>query len=735
MASISVPHHNVERRPTGELRALQAFQGTLRADVSAAFNQHTHLPPILQQCAEAVQRYFDATLVRIWLLNNHRTALELHASAGLAVTSEDTHRSLSIDPSSEWMHVLDPQPLVTTPESEVMIEQKWAQAEAITSCSRIPLSIEGKVVGVMVICARRPLMGDTFDLLVSVGDIIDQGLTRKRTEGRLQRAKEELEKQNARLEALYRVGQIINSTLQPEVILDQLTDEAMRVTRASHGQVLVVQKEAGCFERRSLRGFSEEESARARSRPLPLDQGVNGTAYTSKKVVRSDDVQTTPNYFPLIQSTRTELVIPIVREGQVLGNLDLQSPEVGAFADVDLNYLNALTTQVAIALTNARVFGVMEQAKRDWEATFNAMHDAVVLIDREGRVVHSNKSFLEVLEEAVADASGLSLDELLRGMTCGEEVCPLVKSRTSARPARCIHEYAGRIFDVQTIPIRSGERGSSAHGARLIYVMRDITERRRAEEELRALAVRLEQSNRELQDFASVASHDLQEPLRKIQAFGDRLKAKHGTFLNEEGRDYLDRMQNAAGRMQSLINDLLMYSRVTTKAQPFVLIDLTRVVREVLSDLEVRIEQAGGQVDLNDLPKVIADPVQMRQLFQNLIGNALKYHRPGHSPTVKVYAERVGGSERRTAADGTESWQIMVEDNGIGFDEKYLDRIFTPFQRLHSRSEYEGTGMGLAVCRKIVERHSGTITARSTVGEGTTFIVVLPSKQPEGGIG
>lgn len=264
----------------------------------------------------------------------------------------------------------------------------------------------------------------------------------------------------------------------------------------------------------------------------------------------------------------------------------------------------------------------------------------------------------------------------------------------------------------------------------------EIAERQRAEDELKAFTAQLERSNRELEEFAYVASHDLQEPLRKVQAFGDRLKANCAEALSERGRDYLERMQQAAARMQILINDLLTFSRVTTKAQPFMPVDLAQVTREVVVDLDVRIEQVGGRVDLDALPTIDADPLQMRQLLQNLIGNALKFHGPEAPPVVNVRSrclpERESGPDVNAAPP---KWcQILVADNGIGFDEKYLERIFAPFQRLHGRGVYEGTGIGLAVCRKIVERHGGSITAHSTPGQGATFIVTLPIAQPKGGL-
>ena len=186
--------------------------------------------------------------------------------------------------------------------------------------------------------------------------------------------------------------------------------------------------------------------------------------------------------------------------------------------------------------------------------------------------------------------------------------------------------------------------------------------------------------------------------------------------------------------MQVLITDLLSFSRVEIKGQPFVPTDLNVIAREVLADLETRIEQAGGQVQIDELPTIEADPMQMRQLLQNLISNSLKYFRVGVPPVVRVYGQELGPDSKDESALADKPGQLchlLVEDNGIGFEEKYLDRIFTVFQRLHQKGEYEGTGVGLAICRKIVNRHSGTITARSRLGEGSTFVVTLPVIQPK----
>jgi light-regulated signal transduction histidine kinase (bacteriophytochrome) len=278
-------------------------------------------------------------------------------------------------------------------------------------------------------------------------------------------------------------------------------------------------------------------------------------------------------------------------------------------------------------------------------------------------------------------------------------------------------------------------RDSGGKITRWLGTCTDIHERKRTEDHLRASTAKLLQSNRELEDFATVASHDLQEPLRKIQAFAACLREEQSDALNAEGRNYLDRIQNAANRMATLVSDLLEFSRVSSKGKPFLPVNLNEVIAGVVSDLEARLAQTGGRVEIENLPTVASDSVQMRQLLQNLIGNGLKFHRTDLAPVVRVSAEIVDTPDThgRTRPGGT--CRISVADNGIGFDEKYLDRIFTIFQRLHGRGEYEGTGIGLAVCRRIVERHGGTLTARSKPGQGATFIITLPIRQATGGPG
>lgn len=235
----------------------------------------------------------------------------------------------------------------------------------------------------------------------------------------------------------------------------------------------------------------------------------------------------------------------------------------------------------------------------------------------------------------------------------------------------------------------------------------------------------LETSNQQLQQFAYVASHDLQEPLRKIQNFSSMITQDFAQDLPEDARDYLTRMNAAATRMRNLITDLLTYSRVASREPDVSDVDLDTVLQDILSDLEVRLEETGGTVRADPLPMVRADDFHMRQLFLNLIGNALKFHRPGVPPVVRISVQP------GLSAQGRSGWRIRVEDNGIGFEQSYAERIFLPFQRLHRQNEYDGTGIGLAICRRIIDRYRWEIAVIGRPGNGAVFTITIPANPAE----
>ncbi len=406
---------------------------------------------------------------------------------------------------------------------------------------------------------------------------------------------------------------------------------------------------------------------------------------------------------------RTESLNRIRQRGFVLGGVLIGLLFVTLVAFVAMargEHLARRRAAEATRLSEER-FRLLLGAVRDY---------AIIMLDPKGNV----ESWIGAAERIF----GYTAAEI-----AGEHVSRFLPADLAADAELVSAEQKGR-FEEEALRIRkSGEtfwadvvvtaiRDDEGRLRGFAKVVRDITERKKLDDALRESRAQLAQSNRELQDFAMVASHDLQEPLRKVQMFGDKLRRRYADQLGDEGRDWLTRMMNAAARGQSLILGLLAFSRVTTRAQPKIRVDLGQTAREVVGDLEARILDVGGRVEIGPLPTVEADPLQMRQLLQNLIGNALKFRKPDEPPVVRVQAEGTNGLVH-----------LSVSDNGIGFDPKYVDRIFKLFQRLHERGTYEGSGMGLAICRKIVERHGGHITAHNEPGRGTTFLIDLPAQQ------
>ncbi len=230
------------------------------------------------------------------------------------------------------------------------------------------------------------------------------------------------------------------------------------------------------------------------------------------------------------------------------------------------------------------------------------------------------------------------------------------------------------------------------------------------------LRVELERSNQDLEDFAFIASHDLQEPLRKIHVFGDLLKQSSVKPLDPKSQKHMDRMLASTQRAQTYLNDLLSYSQIRSKSRPTTPVNLNELIQDIFLHFSLVINKTNAQVESDTLPTVIADQYMMRQLFQNLIGNALKFAKPGQSPKIKIYNH----------FNNNEFFEIIVQDEGIGFNTSYLNNMVKPFKKLHGKDQYEGGGMGLTICMKVVRVHGGRLTANSKPGEGSQFIIHLP---------
>ena len=354
----------------------------------------------------------------------------------------------------------------------------------------------------------------------------------------------------------------------------------------------------------------------------------------------------------------------------------------------------------------------------------DTVREPLLVLDAEFRVTHANRAFFHTFRVAPEDTIGEALFTLGNGQWDIAPLRALLHERLVAErelyDVDVDHVFPGIGRKIMQLNARFVSHGANVSG-QILLAIEDVTERRLAERRLAVQRRELERSNAALNEFAFVASHDLQEPLRKIVSFGERLGTSAGPLLEGNPRQYLDRMLDAAARMRTLIADLLSYSQIKTDAAAFAPTSLTMIAREVVADLETVIADTGGRIEVGTLPAIDADASQMRQLLQNLLSNAVKFRRPNVAPVIRLDAS--------ISRDGL--CTITVTDNGIGFKQEHDEKIFRMFERLHTRTQFQGSGMGLAICRKIVERHGGSIAVTSIVGQGTTFTVNLPIKQAE----
>ena len=448
--------------------------------------------------------------------------------------------------------------------------------------------------------ALRDELGNISSILSSGEDITE-----------IKRAEEMLWQRAAQLSLLNTIGNKIASVLDLDSLLDKATQLVQESFGYHHASIFIMDRDHSELVMRTKAGsFAHLYPPDHR---LKMGQGMVGWTGLHGETLLANNVDTEPRYvnlYPDILPTGSELSVPLRVAGEIVGVLDVQSPQRNAFDDNDVMVIETLADQIAIAIENARLYKELQQ---------------------------------------------------------------------------------------------------------------ELSERQRAENRLEHYAAELERSNRELEQFAYVASHDLQEPLRMVTSYLQLLERRYGDKLDENADEFIAYAVDGAARMRTLINDLLTYSRVSTHAKPFEPTNCSKVLSHALSNLRVAIEESQATITFDDLPTVDTDATQLTQVFQNLISNAIKFHKQDIPPCVHVSAE-----------PGKNEWRFSVRDNGIGIAPKHTERIFLIFQRLHTREEYPGTGIGLAVCKKIVERHGGRLWVTSEPGEGSTFYFTIRARKIEG---
>jgi PAS domain S-box-containing protein len=351
---------------------------------------------------------------------------------------------------------------------------------------------------------------------------------------------------------------------------------------------------------------------------------------------------------------------------------------------------------------------------------FDVAPDPILIIDRGGTIVRANKETERCFGYAPDELLGQKVEVLVPTRYRGNHVkyreeysrAPILRPMGTGRELFALRKDGSEFpVEISLSPMKAGDEPL------VIGIIRDITDRKQVERELKYINSELGRSNKELEEFAYIASHDLQEPLRSVAGACQLLKRRYSDKLDASAQEFIDFAVNGAKRMEELINDLLAYSRVSTKAKEPASTDLNKVMAEVLDNLKSAVDETKSVITVQKLPTIPVDQWQILQLFQNLIANSLKF-RGNEAPKIEIGATEEG-----------DKWHFTVKDNGIGIDPKYFDRIFVVFKRLHTRTEYPGTGIGLASCKKIVERHGGTIWAESTLGLGTTFHFTLAIRQ------
>jgi len=365
--------------------------------------------------------------------------------------------------------------------------------------------------------------------------------------------------------------------------------------------------------------------------------------------------------------------------------------------------------------------GALNEIEQQIKASFNQAAIGITHLSLKGMWLTCNEKFCQIIGYDQEELRKMSVFDIVHPDEVNNiqrTIDELLTSNSSyfSRETQYLRKDGLPVWVNVTISLVSSSSGEPLY---FILFVEDITKRREIEEMLQNLVKDLAEANQNLEDFTRTASHDLQEPLRKIISFADRLRSSIGDKLDDKEKEYFHRLENSSFRMKKLIEDLLRYSRVSSLPPEMESVDLKDLVSEVLLDLEVSIERSKGVVEVKHLPKIEADNTQMRQLFQNLISNALKFRNKNEPPKIEI----------DSMYNDNGYWKILIRDNGIGMKEEHIKRIFKPFERLHGSSEFPGTGMGLAICLKVVTRHHGKIMVKSSLGKGTLYIVELPEKQ------
>jgi len=538
-----------------------------------------------------------------------------------------------------------------------------------------------------------------------------------------------LQKQLEREQLVAEILDSIRSETDLDTILEKTINRLGQLTQADRCAVWLFDAEKQEFEVPQHEYHGQENIAYIANTVSPSNP-VLPFGLSPSEIVRFTDILQAEGLTDMDRKMIAErkikslLHVPILYQNQLLGVLRMHTTrENRVWNDEVVSLVKHIGSQVSIAIHQAQVLKQLRTSESRKSGILESSLDAIITIDAEGKVVEWNTAAERIL--------GYSRKEVLDQYHMAELIIP--ESLRASHYQGIAHYLAtgegpilGKLLELPALRSDGTEimveltvtRVPNVNPLLFTGTLRDITARKLAESKLLSYTQRLAQSNQELEDFATIASHDLQAPLRKVIIFGDMLRSSTEGILSDECVDYINRIQKSSGRMQDLITDLLALSRITRKANPFEPTNLNAIVAEVLEMLDINIQESKAQITVGDLCTVEADASQMKQVFTNLIGNSLKFTQPGVRPKISIQSIRNG-----------QQYDIRIQDNGIGFDTEFNELIFKVFERLHGVT-YPGTGIGLTIVKKIMERHHGTVSASGKPKQGATFILSLPVKQP-----